>query len=384
VKPLAAVTYFDRTFKLPQTFKASLGADQRVSGGVVLSADVLYQRGVDEPYITDDNLRGPITLLSGEGGRVMYGTVGATSTNGALPTVTPAKVSTAFGPILRNSSRSGDRSLTVVLQAQKRFAQVLEFTAAYAHTRAEDQLSLRDAQTVSNYGFVPVNGTLEDRALVTSVFSVPDKVTLSGTANLAAGFTFSVIYLGQSGLPYTYVVNGDANGDGVGNLVAPFDRQQNDAVYVPRNPTNIALVRDSGAVLVADPVAAAALDGFISGQSCLQRARGIIMPRNSCRNPWINQLNARAGKTVQLSGRHRAEVTLDVFNLLHLLNDTWGLVRQTGTFAGAGTENVPLLKLRGHDGTFDRNLYQLTLPAHDAINVDASRWRLQLGARYSF
>jgi hypothetical protein len=45
---------------------------------------------------------------------------------------------------------------------------------------------------------------------------------------------------------------------------------------------------------------------------------------------------------------------------------------------------VPLLKLRGHDGTFDRNLYQLTLPAHDAINVDASRWRLQLGARYSF
>ncbi|HEV2671503.1 MAG TPA: hypothetical protein VGU74_10435, partial [Gemmatimonadales bacterium] len=384
VKPLAAVTYFDRTFKLPQTLKASLGGDQRLPWGVVLSADVLYQRGVDELYISDDNLKGPITLLSGEGGRVMYGTVAATSTNGALPAVTPAKVSTAFGPILRNSSRSGDRSLTVVLQAQKRFADAMEFTAAYAHTRAEDQLSLRDAQTVSNYGFVPVNGTLQDRELVTSVFSIPNKITLSGTANVPAGFTFSVIYLGQSGLPYTYIVNGDANGDGVGNLVAPFDRQQDDAVYVPRNPSDIALVRDSGAVLVADPAASAALEQFIGGESCLEKARGIILPRNSCHNPWINQLNARVGKTVLLPGRHRAEVTLDVFNVLHLLNDSWGLVRQTGTFAGAGTENVPLLKLRGHDGTFDRNLYQLTLPARSAVNVDASRWRLQLGARYSF
>jgi len=73
-----------------------------------------------------------------------------------------------------------------------------------------------------------------------------------------------------------------------------------------------------------------------------------------------------------------------VFNVLHLLSGSWGLVRQTGTFAGAGTENVPLLKLRGQDAVLGRNLYQLTLPARDAINVDASRWRLQFGVRYGF
>ena len=384
VKPVAAVTYFDRNFKLPQTAKVSVGGDQRLPWGVIASGDLMYQRGLHELYISDDNLRGPIKALSGEGGRIMYGTVAAASANGALPAVTPAKVTTAFGPILRNTSRSGDRSFTVVVQAQKRFSNDLEFAASYAHTSAEDQLSLRDAQTVSNYGFVPVNGSLANRALATSVFSIPNKLTLSGTANLPLGFAVSLIYLGQSGLPYTYIVNGDANADGVGNLVAPFDRQQNDPIYVPRSPGDIALVRDSGAVLVADTGASRAFERFISGEACLQQARGILLPRNSCRNPWQNVLNARVAKTVSLRGRDRAELTLDVFNVLHLLSDSWGLVRQTGTFAGAGTENVPLLKLRGYDSVFDRNLYQLTLPARNAINVDASRWRLQLGARYSF
>ena len=383
VKPLAAITYFDRSFRMPQTLKASIGGDQRLGGGIVASADLLYQRTLHELYISDDNLPGPTAALFGEGGRVMYGAVGATSTNGALPAVTPAKVSTGFGPILRNTSRGGDHSVTLVMQAQKRFAGDIEFSASYAYTRAEDRLSLRDAQTVSNYGFVPVNGTLTDRAKTTAVFSVPHKVTISGSANLPAGFTISAVYVGQSGLPFTYIVNGDANGDGVGNLVAPFDRQQDDPIYVPRNPSDIGMVRDSGTALVSDPAGVAQLESYIDGEACLRRARGLLLSRNSCRNPWQNMLNARAGKVLRLRGAHAVELTLDVFNLLHLLSDSWGLVRQTGSFAGAGTENVPLLKLRGHDAVLDRNLYQLTLPARNAINVDASRWRLQLGARYS-
>jgi hypothetical protein len=165
--------------------------------------------------------------------------------------------------------------------------------------------------------------------------------------------------------------------------VAPFDRQADDPIYVPRNPSDIGLVRDSGALLVPDPAGAAKLESYIDGEACLRQARGLLLGRNGCRNPWQSLLNARVGKVLRLRGTHGVELTLDVFNLLHLMNDSWGLVRQTGSFAGAGTENVALLKLRGHDPVLDRNLYQLTPPARNAINVDASRWRLQLGARYS-
>jgi outer membrane receptor protein involved in Fe transport len=381
------VTYFAPDFKLPQVLKLAVGVDQTLPGGFVASLDGLYQRGSNSLYISDVNLSGPVGVLPGEGNRVLYGTIAPTSAKGALPTVTPARVTTAFGPVLQISNRGGDRTYLLTAQIRRRFHDWLELNAAYTYTDAQDLISLRDAQTVSNYGFVPVVGTLADRSLATSVFSTPNKLTLSGTVNLPLDAAFTVVYIGSSGIPYTYVVNGDANGDAVGNLTGAFDRQANDPVYVPRDDADINLVRDSttpgGNVLVPDPAGLARLDAFIQEQSCLQGARGTILARNACRNPWQSVLNARLAKRITLAGQS-LEISLDAFNVLHLINGDWGLIRQTGTLTGAGTENVALLKLRGEDVADGRNLYELTLPVRDAINVEASRWRLQLGARYAF
>jgi hypothetical protein len=382
------VTVFSPDFRMPQSLKASLGVDQRLPWGMVASLDAMYERG-QQMYITDLNLTGPASVLAGEGDRVQYGTIAATSTAGALAAVTPSRVTTAFGPVLQNSSRTSDETWWVTAQLGKRFGGPLQMNAAYTYTSARDLMSLRDAQTVSNYGFVPVDGTLADRRMSTSVFSTPSKITVTATANLPARFAFSLIYIGRSGLPFTYVVNGDANADGVGNRAGAFDRQQNDAVYVPLGLADASIVRDSvttgtATVLVPDPVGAATLDDYIAAQGCLQRARGAILARNGCRNPWQNILNARVGWQLVIHGRQTMDFTLDVFNLLTLMNRGWGLIRETGNFLSAGGENVPLLKLRGQDAANGRNLYEVTLPPTNVINAEASRWRLQLGARYAF
>jgi outer membrane receptor protein involved in Fe transport len=385
----ASVSYFVPNFKMPQSVKTSLGVDQRLPWGVVASLDLSYVRGLNSLYITDDNLTGPVGTLRGEGGRAMYGTVAGASAKGALPAVTPSVVTPAFGPVLRNANHSGDRTYLGTVQVQKQFANGMEFDAAYTSMNAKDYFSLRDAQSVSNYGFAPVDGSLASRNLAVSSYSVPNQVTLSGTVNGPYGLAFSTIYLGRSGSPYTYVVNGDANADGVGNKVGAFDRQADDPVYVPTGPADISLVRDSaiggGANLLvkASPAAYDSLEKFIESDACLRQHRGILLPRNACRNPWQNIVNARVAKRVSLPSGHSVEVSLDIFNVLHLLNADWGLVRETGTLSGAGTENVPLLRLRGQDTIDGRNLYDLTLPARNVINVDASRWRLQLGARWA-
>ena len=230
------VTYFAPGFRQPQSLKFSLGLDHQLPKGFVLSLDGLYDEGYDRMYISDANLTGPVGTLAGEGGRVEYGTIAASSAAGALPAVTPSKVTTAFGPVLQNSNVNGDYAWLVTAQVRRTFAQWLALNVAYTHSEAMDHMSLRDAQTVSNYGFVPVDGTLASRKLATSVFSTPNKVTISGTANLPVGFALSLTYIGRSGLPFTYIVNGDANADGVGNRAGAFDRQQNDAVYVPNGP----------------------------------------------------------------------------------------------------------------------------------------------------
>jgi hypothetical protein len=387
----ASLSYFVNDFKLPQALKAALGADQELPWNMVGSVDFTYIHGMTALYITDDNLAGPVGTLSGEGGRVMYGAVGASSKKGSVPTVTPSIVSSAFGPILRNDNRSGDRTYIATAQLRKSWSNGTELGVAYTHMSAKDYFSLRDAQSVSNYGFSTVDGSLESRNLAISTYNIPNKITITATRNLPWGFQLSAIYLGRSGTPYTFIVNGDANGDGVGNRVGAFDRQADDAVYVPKSTSDITLVRDSAAsatVNVLVPARASAydsLEAYINSQSCLRNNRGRILPRNACTNPWQNILNARVAKSLRIGpGGRDVELIADVFNVLNLLHGSWGLIRETGTLSGAGTEDVALLRLRGTDAANGRNAYDVTLPGTQVVNVDASRWRMQLGARVAF
>src|SRR5262249_23080293 len=154
---------------------------------------------------------------------------------------------------------------------------------------------------------------------------------------LPLGFRMSVFYEGISGGPYTYTVEGDANADG-------FDGD--DIVYVPadvRPGGDIILGNrdDQGTFLPESLATYQALDAFISREPCLQDRRGHIMRRNSCRNPWVNNSSARLSKLVSTLGGHTLELSLDVFNLLHLLNSDWGVIR--------GVDGTSLLRLIGYD-----------------------------------
>ncbi len=383
----AEVVAFDPGFTMPEELKASIGADRALGWGVVASADATFQYALENLTIVNANLRGPIGRLAGEGGRTMYGTVAATSGKGTVATTSPTVVDPAFGPVLINGNASGDRSWVATLQAAKRFANGVELDVAYTYTDALERMSLRDAQTVSNFGFTPLDGSFTDRRLATSTYDVPHVVTVSGTANGPFGSRLSLIYLGRSGYPFTYIVNGDANGDGVGDRVGFFPTQQNDPIYVPRDAKDISLVQDGpGGLVPASAAAHDSLAAFIAAQACLREHEGQLLPRNACRNPWQNILNARIAERVHVPGLRDqgVELMVDVFNVLNLIDRHWGLVRETGTLTGAGTENVPVLTLRGTDRALGRNLYQLSLPPQRVLNVNASRWQLQLAARYAF
>ena len=125
-----------------------------------------------------------------------------------------------------------------------------------------------------------------------------------------------------------------------------------------------------------DPAAWDELAGFIESEDCLRSQRGRVMARNSCRNPWIDLLNARlAWTTPRLASLGAVELTMDVFNLPRLLNDDWGQVRET-----SGFEGLEMLRLVGWDQANQRGVYRLILPTRNRT-LDASRWRVQWGGR---
>ena len=181
--------------------------------------------------------------------------------------------------------------------------------------------------------------------------------------------------------------SGDLNADG---------QTQNDLFDVPRNvndPTEIQFRNFSGGGPTAAEQAAA-LDRFIEGMDCLKNARGTIMDRNACRNPWINQFDVSIAQNLSTFGFGNAQVRLDVVNFGNLLNKNWGkqafsnqnstcgqlcgsttLVTHVGTALPSGSTpsqgGVPIVQFNPNYRAFDSE------------NA-SSNYRMQLSVRYSF
>ncbi|HEX3234314.1 MAG TPA: TonB-dependent receptor [Gemmatimonadales bacterium] len=345
------VSLFDRAFRFPRNLRLALGADVRLPWNMVGTADLLYIRGVDQLDFIDLNLAPPTASASGEGSRVLYGTIDP-STGEAFPN----RRTYAFGPVVQMRNSSGERSVSATLQLQKRF-RAGELSLAYTYTDARDRISPLGWDLASNVLIAPLDGTLDHRRLGTSFFERVHKVTLGGVVDLPARLRLGVFYNGLSGHPFNYGIEGDPNADGY-----PF----NDILYVPR---------DSSDITLADPTEWAALDRYIRSESCLEKQRGRIMRRNSCREYWQTLLNARLSTVLPTTRGQSVELIADLFNVLSFLDRDWGVQR---------FHSGDLLRLVGYDEANGRGIYEMGRIDRKVRDNEATRWRLQLGARYGF
>ena len=368
------ISFFDPGLKLPQNLKLALGIDRRFPSGVVATMDVLYTRSVHQIYVSDANLGAPTGAAVGEGGRPLYGSLEATTGRAS-----PVWRNISLGEVYRVSNRDGDESVSLSTQVRKRFGETLALYAAYAYSRVQDRMSWVNFPARANFSNTPLDGTLDDRSLRPSFFETPHKLSVAATLSLPYRVQLSLLYQGASQPPYSYVIEGDANADGIGGPGSLL----NDIVYVPRHLADISIDGNGpapgfGTAAQQDSVYAL-LDGFISTEPCLREQRGRIMTRNSCRNGWLGSLNARLTTTVPLARGQRLEITADVLNVPNLINSRWGHYLDVTT-----GPSVKMLTLKGWDAANARGIYQLALPARGVPDVLASRWRVQIGARYAF
>jgi outer membrane receptor protein involved in Fe transport len=375
----ASIVYFDEDFRFPQNLKLALGMDQEMPWGMVGTLDLLYTKSMNQFYIEDVNLQGIVGYSAGEGGRPLYGALSATST-----TSTPARITSAVRDVLRHRNESQDRSWSITAQVQKRFSDRLGFNVGYTYSRTEDLFSLTSSIASSNYRFTSLDGTLENRNLRLSAFDIPHKFTVSGTVAAPWGINASLIYIRQSGHPYSFMVQDDANGDSFGG---------NDLVYVPRGRNDVtvdgngigttASTTGLGTVLQQDSVWGI-INGFIERHDCLRAHRGSILPRNSCRTGPISFLNMRLSKAIPMISGHQLELSIDAFNVLYMLDNDWSVQREYSAF-----EQVNFVRRNGYDAVNQRGIYALgqipntTNPLLPTL-IESARWRLQLSARYAF
>ena len=182
--------------------------------------------------------------------------------------------------------------------------------------------------------------------------------------------TFGMVYTGISGTPFSYVYDGDLNGDG---------ESLNDLFFIPGQYSEIVLWGElspglSGRFLYDNP-AYNQLFKFIAEDEYLSTHRGQVAERNGARTPWVHQLDMRIAQCVPLAGSNRLEVSAEVLNILNLLNPAWGLVQTVPN------QIVPVLQTLGIGATAFKWAPRTSPLVPEPL---LSRWRLRVGVRYSF
>jgi hypothetical protein len=206
----------------------------------------------------------------------------------------------------------------------------------------------------------------------------------------------SFIYTGNSGAPFDYVYRspsgtlGDLNADG---------QTQNDLVYVPKDARDANEILFNGynsanATTQANAVAmASAFEKFIDNTPCLSAARGTILTRNACRNPWVNEVDVSIAQTLSPRRFQNVQVRLDVINFGNLLNKRWGAqaFSDQGSTCGQICSATNLLThnssvLTGPVGSQTMQGIFTFDPTFSAYNADnaSSNYRMQLSLKYSF
>lgn len=379
----AIVNVFDENFRFPQDLKFDLAVDRELPFGITATVEGIYSKALEQVFVRELNLAGPQNVAAsatrGIGNRIIYGTPQADRDFG----FNPVRVSNQFRNVVELTNNSEGYAYSLTGELTKTFFERFDLRGSYTYAQVKSALDLTSSIATSNLGFNPIGENLYERPVTSSVFERPHKVVLQGTTEFLprfGGTRLAVLYVGQSGRPYSYTYDGDINGDGYQGP-GLFGRN-NDLLYVPTNLDEIAFQSPDDRIL---------FEQLIEAEECLQNARGRILERNSCRGPWSNRLDLSVSQGLPFGrrGAFRPKLELNVFNFLNLLNDEWGL--QEGPF----NSTVTALDLNGrvnrndptspmiftYDGAVDRDTGRARRPLATFFD---SRYQIQLGLRVAF
>jgi len=353
----------DPDYKFPQVFRASAAVDRETGFlGTVGTLEGLYTntlQGIKYQNLLIERDPG----APAREGREQYRVNRITAGPDDIP----------VGEVIDISNTGEGYAYSLTAQLQRPVQEGWGFSAAYTYSDAFDVNRGGSSQAISNWRFNPTAGDPNDLSAARSNFVIRHRLLATATTELNLVDRFptavSLVYVGESGQRYTYVYNGDANGD---------LQTSNDLLYVPSGPNDIRF-RETADLSASQSWAN--LNNFIESEACLREARGQIIERGACEEPWFNQFDLRISQKIPTIGTQRAELSLDILNVGNLLNSGWGrkefVANESFNLIGIADRN---------DVVGGRMLMQPFSPRETANQIAdlTSRYQIQLGVRYTF
>ncbi|HOQ49991.1 MAG TPA: hypothetical protein PLV01_09205, partial [Candidatus Kapabacteria bacterium] len=356
------VNITDKNFKMPQILRFNVAVDQQLTEGLIGTIEFIYGKSINEVLFKNillidsvDNSGNRVTAIDGRPLYLRYNK-------------NPVLVSNDYTNVIYMTNTNKGDQLSISAQLQKPFNQGilpnLSANFAYTYSLVRDVNSATSSRAISNWMYNPAPDPNNPK-LSTSLFSIPHRVLANVSYRYEyyknADITVGLFYEGRSGSPLSFLYYTqsnitwdrdvlidtrvrDANNDNVWG---------NDLCYIPNKLSfENGLWQDDKMILVNGDQTYTAPDGtqmkyvealekFLSDWDGLKR--GKIMDRNSLNQPWRHQVDLRVSWEIPTISRQKVELTLDILNVLNLLNREWGHVK----YVSNGTYS--LMRFEGYD-----------------------------------
>jgi hypothetical protein len=372
VKPSGNISVLDKNLRLPQIARTSLGVDYQFPWGVMGTAEFMYSKNLSSFRFRDLNQKDPIGQLEGADNRLLY----APSKD--------AKVLPNYTQVVYIDNVNKGYSWSATAQLSKSFNNGFFGSLAYTYTEAKDLFSGSSSQNQSNFfRTATVNGS-NNVTLGHNPFSTGSRVigyvSYSKEYLNHLGTTLSLVYTGQSGARFSYLIAGDP-----GRYTAGSSSDQYSLMYIPRDASEIKFVQNGD---VTPEQQWNAFNEFIEANPYLKNRRGQYAERNGDKAPFSHRFDFRILQDVFTNignTKNKIQISLDVMNVGALINKKWG-----EQYSGGGSfwdnsfrpinfdsfqqnTNIPQYKL----GNLNENTPYF-------VSDIPSRWSAQLGVRYIF
>ena len=386
----AAVT--DKKFKYPTVIKTSLAVDKKLWNDWIGTIEASYSKDVNAVYFSNLNLNESNGFaLAGADNRTRYLTVA--NSNKYYYGSTQANPNLSSAILMKNSSQGYAYTLTA--RIQKAFKNLF---VSFAYTYSQSKNLAAGGSTASSLwsGRYVGNADPNGANLSYSDYYQPHRVIAYASYKVAyckhASTSIGAIFQAAPAGVGSYTYGGDLNGDG---------NSGNDLIYIPRNASEINLVKAGsgglGTGASTDPRTVSQiwtqLNNFINQDHYLSAHRGQYAQANAVVYPFFKDLDLNITQDIYFNtkvknevDKHTLRLTLDLINVGNFLNRNWGLVKQQNTTTPLTYEGLAA----------DGKTPSFSFPYADAANqvplVNSfsnntsiiSRWQMQFGIRYLF
>lgn len=377
----SGINVTDPNFKFARTLRTNLAVDQRLPFGIIGTLEGIYTKTLEDILYKDLNLApATTTLVMGNTTRPFYG----------------AKINTTYSSIYALSNTTKGYSYNIALTLSRVFSAGWYASLSYGLGHSYGVNDGTSSTAASNYRYAyNINGlnnldqTRNNYDQGSRIIGYVGKKFKYGRFSTTVG----LVYSGQSGQPFSYVLYGDVNGDDGSTPSKLSTAGGADLMYLPTDASQFVATKTFGsgssAVTMTGAQQFAAFQTYMNSDKYLRDHIGKNTARNGDRLPWENHFDLKVEEAVAFYKQHTLSIMATVFNVGALLSKNWGHAYYLSN-QEAQPLDVDHFVVQA-DGTVKPYFYYN--PAFGLNNYThkpwqyadfLSRWSMQLGVRYSF